>query len=242
MSASARVPSGISGLDEMLGGGFPRDRVILVLGGPGAGKTILCTQFLVSGIKRGEAGLLVSLDESKEHLYREMSPFGWDLDRYEKEKKFAFVDASPIRKLPGEVKLGPVSVGKRDFSLISLIELIRRGVESVGAKRIFVDAMASMTFNYSDPTQLRTGVLDLIEALINMKATCLLTTEQTQSEFQVEGYLAHGVIQLQTAQTGKNYVRSIQVAKMRETKSDLQPRPYKIESKGIEVYAKETIF
>ncbi len=228
----------------MLAGGFPRDRVILIIGGPGAGKTILCAQFLVSGIEKyGETGVLISMDENKEHLFREMLAFGWNLERFEKEKKLAFVDASPIRQLPGEVKLGNITVGKRDFSLINLIHLIRVARESVGAKRIVVDSMASLTFNYSDRTELRTGILDLIEALTNMKASCLITTEQREGSvgIQTEAYLAHGVILLQTAQTGSNYVRSVRVLKMRETKLDLQPRPYKIAQNGIEVYAKEKI-
>src|SRR6266568_4068553 len=68
-----RTPTGIPGLDEILSGGFPRGRVILLVGGPGTGKTILTSQFLMNGIKiYGENGAFVSLDETKAHYYREM--------------------------------------------------------------------------------------------------------------------------------------------------------------------------
>ena len=63
---ASRVPTGISGLDEMLGGGLPQGRVMLVIGEPGAGKTLLASQFLISGINRyAENGLLVSLKDNR---------------------------------------------------------------------------------------------------------------------------------------------------------------------------------
>src|SRR5204862_4536798 len=118
-----RTPTGIPGLDEILSGGFPRGRVILLVGGPGTGKTILTSQFLMNGIKiYGENGAFVSLDETKAHYYREMALFGWKFEELEKGKKFAFINASPLRHMPGEVKIGRQSIGRKDFSILSLIE------------------------------------------------------------------------------------------------------------------------
>lgn len=247
MSQMERIRSGVPGLDELLGGGIPQGRVILLIGGVGTGKTILATQFLVKGaVEFGDNGFFLSLDESKEHLCREMAQFGWDLEDLEKKKKLAFLDASPIRHLPGDVKIGGFNIGKRDFSLLSLIETLGKGVESAGARRIAIDPLASLSLNYPDPAQRRTAVLDLIEALSNMKATSILTTELTscgiEREKQLEEYLAHGVIALQTLKVGNSFVRAIQVMKMRETQTDLQPRPYKINENGIIVFPNEAIF
>jgi len=221
--------------------------VVLIVGGPGTGKTILCAQFLVKGINQhGENGVLVTLDESKPHIYSEMAKFGWNLADLEKEKKLAFVDASPIRHVKGEVKIGKLTMGKRDFSMLSLIEGVQRAVEMVNAKRVAVDPIASLIFQYPDMTQRRTAILDLLEALVNTGATCLLTTELRASglerSVQLEEYLAHGVIILQTLQVGKFLARTMQIEKMRETPIDTQPRPYKITENGIEVYAKESVF
>ena len=73
------VQTGVYGLDEMMSGGFPKERIILILGGPGAGKTILTSQFLYKGLSEfNENGVMVSLDESKGHFYSEMLNFGWD--------------------------------------------------------------------------------------------------------------------------------------------------------------------
>jgi KaiC/GvpD/RAD55 family RecA-like ATPase len=247
LSAIARTLTGIPGLDEILGGGIPQGRVVLLVGGPGAGKTILATQFLVNGAKNyGEKSAFVSLDESKQHYCAEMAKFGWDIAKLEQERKFAFVDASPIRTIPGEVKIGKMTIGKKDFSLLSLIEGIKSGVKSIDATRIVIDPIASLVFQFPDVIQRRNAVLDLVEALVETGGTCMLTTELRvpglERAVQLEEYLAHGVIVLQTVQVGRSIVRSLQVEKMRETAIDMQPRPYRITGSGIEVFPKESIY
>jgi len=251
LSRQARTPTGIPGFDEMLNGGFPKGRVILVVGGPGSGKTILATQFLVNGIRNyGENSLFVSLDESKTHFYKEMMTLGWNLEELEKERKFMFLDASPIRHIPGEVKIGKLTIGKREFSMISLIEGIKSTTQTLDARRIVIDPIASLVFQYPDVVQRRTAILDLIEALIGTGATSILTlelrsagvTSGLERSVQLEEYLAHGVIVLQTIQVGRSLVRAIQVEKMRETPIDTQPRPYKIGDNGIEVFPRESVF
>jgi circadian clock protein KaiC len=220
---------------------------LLVLGEPGAGKTILCSQFLINGVdKFGENSLFVSLDENRTHFDREMIQFGWDFSRAEKEGKFSFVDASPIRSIPGEVKVGKVTIGKQDFSLISLLEIIRSKAKAIDAQRIVVDPVSFLIFQYPDETQRRKELLDMVEALTETGATCLLSSELHRvgikgRELQIEEYLVHGAILMQTIQTGKALERTIQVEKMRETKIDRQPRPYRITENGIEVYPKETV-
>ncbi|MEM3506635.1 MAG: ATPase domain-containing protein [Candidatus Bathyarchaeia archaeon] len=247
MQSLNKVPTGIEGLDELLNGGFLPRRVILVIGGPGTGKTILATQFLVNGITRyGENGVFISLDESKPQFYHEMSQFGWDLEKFEKENKFLFIDATPIRTIPGAIKIGEITVGRRDFSLLSLIEIIKRNVKQINAKRLALDSLATLAFQYFNSFERRIAILDLIEALIETGTTCIVTNEMKmmgiERTIQPEEYLAQGVIILQSLQVGKNLVRVIQIEKMRGISHDTQLRPYKITDKGIEVYPKETVF
>jgi KaiC/GvpD/RAD55 family RecA-like ATPase len=244
-----RTPTGIPGLDEILSGGFPRGRVILLVGGPGTGKTILTSQFLMNGIKMyGENGAFVSLDETKAHYYREMALFGWKFEEVEKGKKFAFINASPLRHMPGEVKIGRQAIGRKDFSILSLIEGIKTHTELINAKRIVVDPVTSLIFQYPEMVERRTAILDLVDALVKTGSTCLMTTElramgpTVERAIQLEEYLAHGVVILSNAKVGKTYNRVLQVEKMRETPIDMQPRPYKISGTGIEVFPKETIF
>jgi len=242
-----RSYTGIPGLDEILTGGLPRGRVVLALGEPGAGKTILCTQFLINGIdKFNEKGLYVSLEESKEQYVEEMNALGWDIEGLERTGQLSFIDASPIRSLPPEVQVGNVSIGKVEFSLLSLLEVIKNRAVSVGAQRIVVDPVSHLIFQYSDLTLRRKATLDLVQALTKTGATCLLASELaevggTTRKLQIEEYLAHGIILMQTTTSGKSLQRVIQVEKMRGMPIDRTPRPYNIAQNGIEVYSKESV-
>ncbi|MEM3737193.1 MAG: ATPase domain-containing protein [Candidatus Bathyarchaeia archaeon] len=245
--ATFKVPTGIPGLDELLGGGLPRGRIILIVGGPGAGKTIMSAQFLFNGItKYGENGIFVSLEEAKHHFYREMINFGFDFNQLEKQKKFIFLDASPIRHMPDEVKIGKTSVGRSEFSIFSLVERIKTSAEIVNAKRIAIDPLTLLVFQYPDIFKRRAAILDLTEGLMTSDVTVLVTTELRRlgpnRDIDPEEYVAHGVITLQTLPIKRSSMRVIQVEKMREVAIDLQPRPYKITDKGLEVFPAESIF
>jgi KaiC/GvpD/RAD55 family RecA-like ATPase len=247
LEVSSRTSTGIPGFDDLIGGGFPRERVILVLGEPGAGKTILCSQFLYNGAsKYGENGLFVSMEEAKGHYLREMELFGWDFSALERAGKFTFVDASPIRTIPDEVKVGNLTVGKHDFSMISLLEVVRNGAKKINAKRIVLDPISLLLAQYPDDTQRRKALLDVVESMAETGATCILSAELNRvgikgRTLQIEEYLAHGVIIMQTVATGRTLERTVQVEKMRETQIDRQPRPYRITPSGIEVYPRETV-
>ncbi|MBC7113922.1 MAG: AAA family ATPase [Candidatus Methanomethyliales bacterium] len=239
-----KVPSGIKGLDELLGGGFPKGRVTLVCGGPGSGKTILCANFLVSGaLQYNEPGVFVTLDESRDHLIKEMAVFGWDLKRLEDEKKLLIVDASPIRILPSQLLLGPVPMSRKEVALTALIDLIRRNVRSVGAKRIVVDPISMLLLQYPEPAERRYAIASMFEELSKFDAAVLVSSElrveSLEREYQIEEYISHGVILLQSYQNGK--VKAIKVEKMRGSHCDPFPRPYSITNEGFVVFPKEMV-
>ena len=250
MKKLERTLTAIPGFDEMLDGGLPRGRVILVLGEPGAGKTILGSQFLLNGIQKfNERGLFVSLEENRGHYLDEMNTFEWDMDSSLKCDQLLFIDASPIRSAPNQVQIMNLTLGKPFFSLVALLEIIKSQAASRGVQRIVVDPVSQLILEYTDPAQKRKAMLDLVEALSMTGATCLLTSElhsvATQSEgtrrLQLEEYLVHGVILMQTTTFGKNSQRVIQVEKMRGTRIDRSPRPYNIGEKGIEIYSREAV-
>ena len=83
--AIKRIATGIPGLDNLIGGGFKEKSVNLVAGGPGTGKTIFALQFLLDGLKRGEAGIYITFEEKRRNIYEDVLEFGWDLEKYEKQ-------------------------------------------------------------------------------------------------------------------------------------------------------------
>jgi KaiC/GvpD/RAD55 family RecA-like ATPase len=242
------VPTGIKGVDELLEGkGVPKGTISFVLGGPGSGKTTFGLQFLYQGIKQwNENALYISLDEEIRRLKYNAKKIDLDFEPLEKEKKIAFVDAAPLRSIPGEVKLGPITIGKRDFTLISLIDLIKRNVNEVNAKRLVIDPIVSLTLQYPNEIERRTAVLDLMQGILETGVTSLIVTELTQSSiertYQFEEYLAQGVIIMRKIASSGGNVRVFTVEKMRGVDLDPQPHPYRIGKGGIEVFPSEIAF
>src|SRR5207245_6119286 len=148
-NASSMTPTGIHGLDKLLTGELPKSRIILLCGGPGTGKNIMSSQYLVNGIlDYEESGVYVSLDENKQHVFEEMLDFGWDFADLENNKKLIFLEASPIRYLPAEIKVGKLTVGRKEFSMATLMEMIKTSAREIGAKRIVVDPVTTLVFQY----------------------------------------------------------------------------------------------
>jgi KaiC/GvpD/RAD55 family RecA-like ATPase len=237
--------SGIGGLDVLLDGGLPQGRVLLVLGEPGTGKTILVSQFLNWGPTRGnENSMFIGMNEPKSRFVSEMSFLGMDFSALEKNGKFAYVDATELRRIPEQAKVGRMQVGGRELGLVNLIDMMQEGIEKISPSRIAIDSISDLVFRFPTIEERRPVILDIIESLQTTKATCLLTSELLSTGddrvVQPEEYLAEGVILLR--RLPKKGMRSIQILKMRGQKVDTTPRPYTISDKGIEVYSSEEIY
>jgi circadian clock protein KaiC len=246
-----KTATGIQGLDELIGGGIPAGRVILVIGGPGTGKTILAAQFLFTGIKEhSESGVLVSLDEGKEHFYSEMQQFGWDFEKAEEIGKFAFIDATRMPRIAmlkeTLYKEETRSLRGKQLSIDRLVEELQTKMQSVQAKRVVVDTLAALFYRFPDPVERRTAVVDLIEALSDLQVTTIVTTELGHLGLErsalEEEYLVHGVIMMQTLFSGGTTTRAIQVEKMRGAKVIPSLVPYAIDRNGIEIYPNMPVF
>lgn len=246
-----KITTGIDGLDELVGGGFPEGRVVLIIGGPGTGKTIVCSQFLYKGIyENQENGVFVSLDEGRDHFYSEMQQFGWDFRNAENERKFAFVDATRMSRVAMlKEKLYKEETrslrGKR-LSVDKLIEDLQAKIQTTEAKRIAVDTLAALTYRFPDPIERRTAVVDLIESLADLGVTSLVTTELgylgLERNAVEEEFLVHGVIMMQTLFAGGTTTRAIQVEKMRGAKVNPSLVPYSIDQNGVEVFPNMPLF
>jgi circadian clock protein KaiC len=245
------IPTGIPGLDELISGGFPKGRVVLVVGGPGAGKTILASQFLYKGISDyNENGVFVSLDEAKNHYFAEMSKFGWDFEKAERESKFNFLDATRLSRVAilkeKMLKEEVSSLRGKEITIDKLVQELDEKVKQVNAKRVVIDTLASLFYRFLDPVERRTAGVDLIESLSDLGATVIITTELNQlglkRKIMEEEFLVQGSIMMQTLFSHGTTTRGLQVEKMRGVSVNNNLVPYTIDSTGIEIYPTMSLF
>lgn len=209
-------------------------------------------QFLLDGVERfDERGVFMSLEESKDHLMSEMSNFGWELDKYEKKGQIAIADASPLRAISKEglqhtEKSSDAHMRGPQFSIQALSTVIRSYVRVTRAMRIVIDPITSLSLQFTDKQQRRTAIIDLLDSLVSMGTTSIITSELgtymsstlTGREISVEEYLCHGVLVLHNSHfPGRGIVSAMEIEKMRERKHDRQLHPYSITDKGIAVHA-----
>ncbi len=173
---SRRLQSGIVGLDNMLGGGFPEGKVVLILGEPGTGKTILCSQYLHWGaMEKDEKGIFFGMNESKSRLMMEMQSLGMNFANLEGQGKFAYVDATEVRRIPEQARVGRIPVGGRELGLANLLDMMQEGIDKLSPKRIVVDSISDLVFRFPKVEDRRSAVLDIVESLQSTGATCLLS-------------------------------------------------------------------
>src|SRR3954468_15187134 len=117
--------TGIPGFDSITGGGLPAGRTTLVLGAPGAGKTVFALECLVNGARsHGEPGIFVAFEENSRQIMANAATFGWDLPALERDRLF-FLDA----------QLSPTVVKSGDFDLTGTLAALGAKAKEMGAKR-----------------------------------------------------------------------------------------------------------
>jgi circadian clock protein KaiC len=233
----ARASSGMRGLDELLAGGFPVNRTILVSGDPGTGKSTLGLQFLAAGIIRGEAGVCVSVDQKPQHLLHDAAPYGWNLQSAVTAGTLTVLDASPYFTATRNTSKSAVPIDARNIAT-DLSKQIRR----TGAKRLVIDSLPSLV----PPMMTRSEAHDYLRSLIlsledNMGCTVLLTSRacsagDPQAICEAAGYLVSGILELSIRRSGGSFVRTLFVKKMRGTSIEPGEYPFHIEpSAGLSV-------
>lgn len=246
-----RVPTGITGLDDLVEGGFPRGSRILVCGGPGVGKTIFCLQFLYHGcVNYHEPGVYVTLDESPPSVAKHMLRFGWDLWSLAKKEKFSMIDACPVSHEP-TYSPTPTSGGwglrmqSYELKAVSLARLVREHVKKIEAKRVAIDSANPLLLQYHDDYERRLEFTRLMRGAADNDCTILLSSEipmdSLNREFYAESFTADGVIFLQLMRSSKNMGRAVRILKMRGTEHDNEFHLFKITEKGIVVFPGEQI-
>jgi circadian clock protein KaiC len=181
----AKAPTGIAGFDELTGGGLPYGRTTLLLGGPGAGKTIFGIQSLVHGaVVCGEPGIFVAFEEAPSRLLVNFEAFGWNL-RELPEGAITFVDARP----PSD------HVQTGDFDLSGMLAVLEATCRRTGARRIVFDAMDILLALLPDHASRRREIYRLHDWLLAHELTAVLTAKALGDESSVVGQDSFGFMQ-----------------------------------------------
>jgi circadian clock protein KaiC len=221
-----KLPTGIPSFDVIAKGGLPQNRTTLVSGTAGSGKTVFAMQFLAAGIlDSDESGVFVTFEESAADIRKNMQSFGWDLERWEREKKLAFVDASP----DPDVEV----IESGSFDLGALLARVEHAVRKVGATRVSVDSLGAVFSQFSDQSIVRRELFRIASALKGMGVTAVLTAERTNdygpvARFGVEEFIADNVMILRNVLEGENRRRTIEILKFRGTDHQKGEVPFTI--------------
>jgi circadian clock protein KaiC len=226
-----RASTGIEGLDYVLGGGFPRNRMYLIEGDPGAGKTTMALQFLLTGVERGEPGVYATLSETEEELRDVARSHGWSLDGIticdlQTAEESLKADSQYTLFHPSEVELSETTR--------TVLEM----VEKVRPARMIFDSLSEMRLLARDSLRYRRQILALKHYFTGRNCTVLLLDygDANTGDFQLQS-LTHGVLafdQLAPGYGGQR--RRLRVQKLRGSKFREGYHDYLIATGGIRVF------
>jgi len=235
-----KIKTGIDGLDVMLKGGLIKGRNYLISGPAGSGKTTFAMQFVYNGaVKYGEKGLYITLEESKEKIYRDMQQFGFDLKKAEREGKFMLI-GGPIAKIHS-------SMEKVKANVDNLLKEIEEVIRENKIERVAIDSLNLLTMLLKTDAERRTVIARLCNTFSSLGCTAFLTSETKEgsmelSRYGIEEFVVDGVIVLYLVRQGSRFVPGIAIRKLRGSDHDREIRVFKITEKGIVVYPEETMF
>ncbi len=230
-SYDSRVVTGIEGLDEVLGGGLPKDGMYLLQGNPGVGKTTFSLQFLLEGARQGESGLYVSFSETRAELVSVGRSHGWDLERLSLYELSASTDNG--RREAGQTMFHPSEVELEETTR-PLFEEIDR----VKPARLVIDSISELRLLSRDPLRYRRQLLTLKQFFLERRCTVVLVDDKVaMRDDDVVQTVVHGIISLEkTTPIYGAARRRLSVEKLRGVRFRDGFHDYRIKTGGIVVY------
>jgi circadian clock protein KaiC len=227
----AKAPTGIAGLDEITFGGLPRGRVSLVCGGPGAGKSLLALQFLVSGATEfGEPGVFVSFEETELELVENTASLGWELPGLT-ERGLLMVEHVHVDR----AELAEAG----EYDLEALFIRLDHVIGAVGAKRVALDSIEALFGALADESLLRAELRRLFDWLKDRGVTAVVTAERGAGEltrYGLEEYVSDCVIVLDHRTHGDASTRRLRIVKYRGSAHGTDEYPFMIDADGFSVF------
>ena len=225
-----RVKTGISGLDEMLDGGFLPNSANLLEGAPGTGKTTIAMQFIYNGItKFGENGLIISFEEFPTQFFHDAAKFGWDLKALEKENKLKIIFSTP------ETILREINDASGDLLKI---------IEEYKIKRVIIDSITHFDALAENITDLREIERQIVNGFKRESATTIFVRENDSILGQIAStsskipFVVDSYIFLRYVEIDSEIQKALTIFKMRGSDHQKDIRRYHCTGKGIEVECK----
>ena len=240
------VKLGVPGVDELFTEGIPKGSSMLVAGGAGSGKTILCLQTIAYGCSKGEKCLYLSFEESEERLISHMKDFGWDPEPWIKKglliikRLDSFEIARSVEALLAKAR------GELMIEFKGVPGLIPGGFKP---DRIVMDSLTAVAAGFvgKDETY-RAYISQLFRMLEKLGSTSFLIAETTNmpemfSQTGVEEFLADGIIALYSIRRDGLKVNAVEVVKLRGGGHEKRVIPFSIvPGEGIVAYPHEEVF
>lgn len=230
-TGSGVLGSGIAGLDSVLGGGWPANRMYLVQGDPGAGKTTMGLQFLLEGARTGERGLYVTLSETRAEVEAVALSHGWSLD---------FIDIYELSAIEQRLEVTSENTlfHASEIEMREIVETVFAEIERVKPARVVFDSLSELRLLAQDALRFRRQVLAFKHYFAGRQCTVILTDDRSTSHRQTElQSLAHGVVELE--QVSPEYGaarRRMRVIKLRGVSYRDGFHDFAIEKGGLHVF------
>jgi circadian clock protein KaiC len=230
MPAYSCASSGISGLDDVLAGGLPRDRIYLVQGDPGVGKTTV-VQFLLDGVARGERCLYITLSETQAEIRAVVDSHGWTLDGLEVVELSALDQSSALEADNTLFEPSEVELHETTRTLLSHVERVK-------PTRVVFDSLSELRLLAQSPLRYRRQILGLKQYFADKQSTVMLLDDRTSqpTDLQLQS-LAHGVLHLeQVPPVYGDDRRRLRVLKLRGVKFRGGYHDFTIRTGGVVVF------
>jgi circadian clock protein KaiC len=225
-----KARTGIKGLDEVTLGGFPAGRPTLICGGPGCGKTLLATSFLVNGaVMFDEPGVFMTFEESSADLMQNVSSLGYDLAALVADKK---ISMDFVRLERSEIE------ESGEYDLEGLFVRLGHAIKQIGAKRVVLDTLEVLFAGLGDTQILRSELRRLFGWLKEQRVSAVITAERgngSLTRFGLEEYVSDCVVLLDNRVDDQITTRRLRVVKYRGSAHGTNEYPFLIDRRGISV-------
>jgi circadian clock protein KaiC len=226
----SKTPTGITGLDEITGGGIPTGRPTLICGSTGCGKTLFSIDFIVRGaMEYNEPGVFMAFEEKTDELAANVASLGFDLEKLQRDKLIKLdhvhIDRSEIEET-GE------------YDLDGLFIRLGYAIDSISAKRVVLDTIENLFSGLDNQAILRAELRRLFQWLKEKKVTAIITGERGEGSLTrhgLEEYVSDCVILLDHRVSNQISTRLLRIVKYRGSVHGTNEYPFLIDEEGISV-------